>query len=420
LSKEADNIPIEFDEDFNMANELALLIRDLLNDTAYQVKKCATASLLYIVEKQLLETNKIEEIIIPSLLNLMHQSNDDFHIDCISIMAKLCGMKYRDDDGMFGRHLTTKYFLEPFCCLCSSPVFHTRKACASSIVDLANVTSQEEVEKVLLPYFCEFIKDQVWAIRKVSAENFTLFAGRCSRKTRETVLTEPFVKLLDDPSRWVKSSAFRVLGSFIATFLKDPNDPEVLEETKSEEKEESSNELKMVYDTTTTTNNNNNNTQIEIDVEKTKQVEQKKEEEEEEEEKVDNLPQIKIPDNNNKNDEYSNFMYWRNELPTLESNYNEEDDIASSTILSMNSIDETSGVAALLTTTPQSPMKADNESKKSEGEISRLTISSFTSSNFHSNHNDNYSTPTWPSETKSESSTLAEVKAISEQLKQVN
>jgi hypothetical protein len=47
-----------FSPDFNMANKLALLINDLMREQAYQVKKCATTSLLYIVEKQLLDWSK--------------------------------------------------------------------------------------------------------------------------------------------------------------------------------------------------------------------------------------------------------------------------------------------------------------------------------------------------------------------------
>ena len=98
----------------------------------------------------------------------------------------------------------------------------------------------EEVEKYLLPHFCDFMKDQVWAIRKVCADMFSQFASKCSRKTREQVLTEHFIRLLDDNSRWVKISAYKSLGSFIATFSKDPNEIEEDNNKKEqvEEKEE--------------------------------------------------------------------------------------------------------------------------------------------------------------------------------------
>ena len=54
-----------------------------------------------------------------------------------------------------------------------------------------------------LSHFCEFMKDQVWAIRKVCAEIFSTFALKCSRRTRENILTDHFIRLLDDNSRWV-------------------------------------------------------------------------------------------------------------------------------------------------------------------------------------------------------------------------
>ena len=54
-----------------------------------------------------------------------------------------------------------------------------------------------------LPHFCEFLKDQVWAVRKVCADLFSTFALKCSKRKRREVLTEHFVRLLDDSSRWV-------------------------------------------------------------------------------------------------------------------------------------------------------------------------------------------------------------------------
>lgn len=54
-----DNITVEFTQDFNMPYNLAVLINDLMREQAYQVKKCATASILYIIEKQLLNNSKL-------------------------------------------------------------------------------------------------------------------------------------------------------------------------------------------------------------------------------------------------------------------------------------------------------------------------------------------------------------------------
>jgi hypothetical protein len=59
LHQEADNLPVQFKSDFSMSNELALLIKDLTREQSYQVKKCATSSLIYLVERQLLDNGNL-------------------------------------------------------------------------------------------------------------------------------------------------------------------------------------------------------------------------------------------------------------------------------------------------------------------------------------------------------------------------
>lgn len=98
--------------------------------------------------------------------------------------------------------------------------------CAANLGEFAQTISDEEVEEYLLDHFIEFIKDQVWAIRKVCAEIFSTIAQKCSLKTRKDILTEHFIKLLDDSSRWVKISAYKTLGSFIATFFNQNDESE--------------------------------------------------------------------------------------------------------------------------------------------------------------------------------------------------
>lgn len=62
LHQEMENIAIEFTEDFNMSYMLAELINDLMREHAYQVKKCATSAILFIIEKQLLTNGYILNI----------------------------------------------------------------------------------------------------------------------------------------------------------------------------------------------------------------------------------------------------------------------------------------------------------------------------------------------------------------------
>jgi hypothetical protein len=58
IQQESDNIPIQFKDGFNMPNKLASLISELTREQSYQVKKCATTSLLYLIERQLLDNGK--------------------------------------------------------------------------------------------------------------------------------------------------------------------------------------------------------------------------------------------------------------------------------------------------------------------------------------------------------------------------
>jgi hypothetical protein len=54
VHQESDNLIDELESEFNICSELAMLISDLTREQSYQVKKCSITSLLYLIEKQLL------------------------------------------------------------------------------------------------------------------------------------------------------------------------------------------------------------------------------------------------------------------------------------------------------------------------------------------------------------------------------
>ena len=246
---------------------------------------------------------------------------------------------------MIGPELTANYFLQPFCHLSTSSVFHTRKACATNIADLANVVSVAEVEKYLLPHFVEFLKDQVWAIRKVCADLFSSFALRCTRKTRETVLTECFVRLLDDNSRWVKISAYKSLGPFISTFIPQKSDESDADEKESGEEQTASNNVSLLESDVSGEPSTPPAAASELDSPASPSAVMSVDEQEQEQQDavvtsssnilpladesgqqssppaVDTAP-VKQEESakaeTEPENEYSNFVYWRNSLPSLE------------------------------------------------------------------------------------------------------
>jgi hypothetical protein len=78
------------DENFKI--EISLLISQLFQYSyLYQTRKLASFVLLQLVERGLIEIDKIENYIIPCLLNLINENNDDIHVECISVsMIKFC------------------------------------------------------------------------------------------------------------------------------------------------------------------------------------------------------------------------------------------------------------------------------------------------------------------------------------------
>jgi hypothetical protein len=146
------------------------------------------------------------------------------------------------------------------------------------------------------------MNDQVWAIRKVCADSFSTFALKCSRKTREDILTESFIRLLNDNSRWVKISAYKSLGPFIATFIKSSSDETFFVDEKIQIDEPESKE--SVINSTSSAEIENQN-------------------------QIDQTPRVQSSENTTTGEDgeksYSNFIFWRNPLPTVsEDNLNIE------------------------------------------------------------------------------------------------
>ena len=69
-----------------------------------------------------------------------------------------------------------------------------------------------------LPRFVDLCADEIWGVRKACAEVFMSVSCACTLQTRKQSLAPVFAKLLDDPSRWVRMSAYKTLGPFISTF----------------------------------------------------------------------------------------------------------------------------------------------------------------------------------------------------------
>ncbi|PIC53714.1 hypothetical protein B9Z55_000033 [Caenorhabditis nigoni] len=84
--------------------------------------------------------------------------------------------------------------------------------------DLGRLFGQKFTEIFLVPHLITLSCDMTWAVRKVACEIFVKVAECASRSVRAEILSPNFVRLLNDPNKWVSFIAYQQLGPFIALF----------------------------------------------------------------------------------------------------------------------------------------------------------------------------------------------------------
>lgn len=119
---------------------------------------------------------------------------------------------------VLGPEKTANLLLERYLELCDDEVYYVRRVCATYFPDICRVMEQEVTESRLVSIFVKLCADNVWGVRKACCESLPIISLLCSYKTRYEVLTPIFLKMLDDACRWVSTSAYKVLGQFIASF----------------------------------------------------------------------------------------------------------------------------------------------------------------------------------------------------------
>ncbi|XP_030831729.1 serine/threonine-protein phosphatase 4 regulatory subunit 1 isoform X3 [Strongylocentrotus purpuratus] len=186
-----------------------------LTDTNNQVRKTSQAALLVLLEQELVGRHDMEDQVCPVIVQLSSQdSSDDYRTEAVALMSKVAPL--------VGKDITENYFLPQFTELCKDSLFHIRKVCAANFGDICSVVGEEATEKLLLPRFEALCEDGVWGVRKACAECFMTVSWATSKPKRERELSNLFVHLLRDQSRWVRMAAFQALGPFISTFA-DPS-----------------------------------------------------------------------------------------------------------------------------------------------------------------------------------------------------
>jgi serine/threonine-protein phosphatase 4 regulatory subunit 1 len=90
-----------------------------------------------------------------------------------------------------------------------------RKKIAQSLGHLCNYISNTFLEKKLLPILSRLTKDTEWTVRKSTTEVLLPLSRASPRPALLSFFTPILLRALNDPSRWVKLSAYETLGKFL-------------------------------------------------------------------------------------------------------------------------------------------------------------------------------------------------------------
>eukprot|EP00800_Vazella_pourtalesii_P015321 TRINITY_DN4102_c0_g1_i10.p1 TRINITY_DN4102_c0_g1~~TRINITY_DN4102_c0_g1_i10.p1 ORF type:complete len:993 (+),score=265.21 TRINITY_DN4102_c0_g1_i10:189-2981(+) len=177
-----------------------------------------------------------------------------------------------------------------------------RRAFAYACKELCPVLGVDNTQKSVVGLFLHLCLDDFWSVRKACCEVFDKVSGSCNSVTRENDLTEHFLKLLSDNSRWVRKAAFESLGPFLSTFY---NPEEALDDTPPSKTDSQVDPEPLNTDETELSENSD------IDIQSNENAS---------EECVDSQRAQVVTQANRDDDsqnDFSHFNYWRLPVPNL-------------------------------------------------------------------------------------------------------
>ncbi|XP_057333338.1 serine/threonine-protein phosphatase 4 regulatory subunit 1-like isoform X3 [Microplitis mediator] len=196
-----------------LSNHLIHIIVGFLQDTDQQVRQSTHTALLTLIERGLLDKNSAENVVAPTLLTMGTQPAKleyiNFAIDGMSKVASILDPETAE-----------RLFLQRYLSLCSDINFFIRKLCAIHFGEFSTAMSKETVYDILLPAYINLCKDPVWTVRKSCAEVIVSVACCVPIELRRTTLSTILASHLEDESKWVRLSAYQMLGPFISTFAR--------------------------------------------------------------------------------------------------------------------------------------------------------------------------------------------------------
>merc|ERR1719203_40671 len=186
-------------------SELLPLIKEMLKD-AMEVRQGAGSSLIVIAE--LLNKEQVYEHILKIVLHMAHDDSDDQKITALPLLGDLVPI--------VGSAVCKNYLSADLHALSQDNSFRVRKATVQYFGPICEQLGARDAEECLLPIFLSLCSDSIWSVRKGCVESFVDVS--CSISSASRIKLIPIMeKFLNDSSRWVRNTAYEILGPFISS-----------------------------------------------------------------------------------------------------------------------------------------------------------------------------------------------------------
>jgi len=196
--------------------ELLPLIKEMLKD-AMEVRQGAGSSLIVIAE--LLNKEQVYEHILKIVLHMAHDDSDDHKITALPLLGDLAPI--------VGSAVCKNYLSADLHALSQDNSFRVRKATVQYFGPICEQLGAKDAEECLLPIFLALCSDSIWSVRKGCVESFVDVSSSISSSKRVSLI--PIMEqFLNDSSRWVRNTAYEVLGPFIASLSSEQIESDLL------------------------------------------------------------------------------------------------------------------------------------------------------------------------------------------------
>ncbi|XP_076285831.1 serine/threonine-protein phosphatase 4 regulatory subunit 1 isoform X2 [Lasioglossum baleicum] len=185
-----------------------------LQDSGIQVRLTAQEAVVVLIKRGFLDTDTIESKICP-VIDALCRSTECLNWG-ITLMIEIAPL--------IGKQAAEKLFLGRYIDLCKDEEFCIRRITILRFPDMCAVVSKKALYRDLFPIYVDLSCDKLWGIRKVCVDVMMSVSCCVNRQYRRLLLADLLASHLNDESKWVRMTAFQILGPFISTFAEQFTD----------------------------------------------------------------------------------------------------------------------------------------------------------------------------------------------------